>query len=121
MVGWHNESRHGGPRRARKIHPLNCRPARNGTVGAVVDGVVTFMNPWIVTVLIAVLLVLGGALYIRLRWHRSPIAYRAMLAVSACFLLAGSLIGAWVLHLAAPRPAEIVTTGNERVDRRSGC
>ncbi len=66
------------------------------------------MNPWNVTVLIAAVLVLGSALYIRLRWHRSPRAYRAMAGVAACYLLAGSFLGAWVLHLASPKRAEVM-------------
>jgi endonuclease YncB( thermonuclease family) len=59
-------------------------------------------------IVFALALVLAGALYIRLRWHRSPRAYRAMLALAACYFVAGSLVGAWVLHLTAPKPAEVV-------------
>jgi hypothetical protein len=83
------------------------------------------MNPWIVAVLIAAMLVLGSALYIRLRWHRAPQAYRAMVGVAACYLLIGSLLGAWVLHIATPKhavvtvpaipniPASAVAAGND--------
>jgi hypothetical protein len=53
---------------------------------------------------LAAALVAGGALYIRLRWQRSPQAYRAMLMVAACNFVAGSLVGAWALHLAGPKP-----------------
>jgi hypothetical protein len=53
-------------------------------------------------IIAAVTLVAGGALYIRLRWRRSPQAYRAMLVIAACYFAAGSLMGAWVLHLATP-------------------
>jgi hypothetical protein len=55
-------------------------------------------------IVLAVALVASGALYIRLRWRRSPQAYRAMLVIAACYFVAGSIIGAWVLHLASPRP-----------------
>ncbi len=57
-------------------------------------------------VVIAFTLVVSGALYIRLRWHRSPRAFRAMIALSAGYFVAGSIAGAWILHLASPRHAE---------------
>jgi endonuclease YncB( thermonuclease family) len=56
-------------------------------------------------VAIALALIAGGALYIRLRWRRSPQAYRAMIALAACYFVAGSIAGAWILHLASPRHA----------------
>jgi hypothetical protein len=55
-----------------------------------------------------VALAAGGALYIRLRWRRSPQAYRAMLVVAACYFVAGSLMGAWVLHLVGPRQPTVL-------------
>jgi endonuclease YncB( thermonuclease family) len=57
-------------------------------------------------VVLALALIVAGALYIRLGWHRSPRAYRAMMALSAGYFIAGSIAGAWVLHLASPRHAE---------------
>jgi hypothetical protein len=66
------------------------------------------MLTWKLPILIAILLVAGGALYIRLRWCRSPQAYRAMIAVAAGYCAAGALIGVWVMHFALPdndRPA----------------
>jgi hypothetical protein len=55
-------------------------------------------------VIAAVALIAGGALYIRLRWRRSPQAYRAMLAIAACYFVAGSIVSVWVLHLVGPGP-----------------
>jgi hypothetical protein len=58
-------------------------------------------------VLIAATLLFGGLLYIRLRWHRAPQAYQAMIGVAGCYLLAGEMLGAWVFHLATPKPTEV--------------
>jgi hypothetical protein len=55
-------------------------------------------------IIAAVALIAGGALYMRLRWRRAPQAYRAMLVIAACYFVAGSLVGAWVLHLVGPGP-----------------
>jgi hypothetical protein len=52
--------------------------------------------------MIALLGAAGGALYIRLRWHRAPQAYRAMIALAAGYGIVGILIGAWVLHFELP-------------------
>jgi len=60
------------------------------------------MATWGTAVAIAALLIAGGALYIRLRWRRSPQAYRAMIAVAAGYAIAGALLGAWVLHVLGP-------------------
>ena len=51
---------------------------------------------------IAAALIAAGALYIRLRWRRSPQAYRAMIAVAVCYLEAGAILGACVVRLVAP-------------------
>jgi hypothetical protein len=59
------------------------------------------MTTWTSIILFAVVLTVGGAIYIRLRWHRSPRAYQAMLAVAVCYFVAGALAGAWVLRLFA--------------------
>ena len=56
------------------------------------------------TLILAALLIAAGGLYIRLRWRRSPRAYRAMLALAVCYFVAGALGGAWVMHLTAPKP-----------------
>lgn len=73
------------------------------------------MVPWKSAIVIAAVLAVVGALYIRLRWRRSPQAYRAMLGLAACYFVAGSIVGAWVLHLVSPKPsapiAEIATPG----------
>jgi hypothetical protein len=53
---------------------------------------------------VAVMLAASGALYIRLRWRRSPRAYRAMIGLTALYFIAGSIVGAWVLHLIALTP-----------------
>jgi endonuclease YncB( thermonuclease family) len=57
---------------------------------------------------VALALVAGGALYVRLRWHRSPRAYRAMIALAACYFVAGALVSAWVMHVSTPKPAASV-------------
>ncbi len=71
------------------------------------------MVTWKLLIIISVVLVGGGALYIRVRWHRSPEAYRAMIGLMACYFVAGSIVGAWVLHFIATMPtapiAEIAT------------
>lgn len=54
----------------------------------------------------AVALIIIGALYIRLRWWRSPQAYRAMMALAVGYFVAGALAGAW-LFSAAPKPADV--------------
>jgi hypothetical protein len=59
-------------------------------------------------VVVAVALVVAGGFYIRLRWSRSPQAYRAMVAIAAGYFVAGLLVGAWALHSAAPKRAEAV-------------
>ena len=52
--------------------------------------------------LLAVSMMLGGALYIRLRWRRSPRALKAMTGLAVCYLTAGVLLGGWVFHVVAP-------------------
>lgn len=73
----------------------------------------TELVTWKSAAIVAAALIAGGALYIRLRWHRSPQAYRAMLAVAACYFVAGSLVGSWALHFATSKPsipaAEVAT------------
>lgn len=68
------------------------------------------MMTWGWVVLIALALAVAGAVYIRLRWRRSPQAYRAMTGLAACYFLAGVLAGVWTFHLAVPRPAELAST-----------
>jgi endonuclease YncB( thermonuclease family) len=68
------------------------------------------MLNWRWLVLVALALIVGGALYIRLRWRRSPQAYRAMMGLAACYFLAGVLAAVWAFHLAAPRPVEVAST-----------
>jgi hypothetical protein len=61
------------------------------------------MLTWTELMIVAALsLVAGGALYMRLRWRHAPQAFRAMLVIAACYFVAGSLVGAWVIHLATP-------------------
>ncbi len=59
---------------------------------------------WQVAFVIAVALILGNALYIQLRWRRSPQAYRSMIALAVGYFVAGALTGALALHLAASKP-----------------
>jgi len=68
------------------------------------------MLHWPSALIAAAALILGGGVYIRLRWKRAPQAYRAMIGLAACYLVAGSLLGAWVVHLATPRLTAIPTT-----------
>ena len=63
------------------------------------------MLNWRWLVPIALALIASGLLYIHLRWRRSPQAYRAMVALAACYFVAGSLTGAWILHLAVTSPS----------------
>jgi endonuclease YncB( thermonuclease family) len=58
---------------------------------------------WAWAIVIAIALGVVGALYIRQRWHRSPRAYRAMIALACCYFASGSLASAWILHLASQR------------------
>jgi hypothetical protein len=62
------------------------------------------MTPWATSTLVALVLALGGAFYIRLRWRRSPQAYRAMIALATCYFVAGAITGAWILDLIVARP-----------------
>jgi hypothetical protein len=57
---------------------------------------------WNWTLLAALVLVVVGAFYVRLRWRRAPQAYRAMIVLAVCYFVAGSLLGAWVPHLTEP-------------------
>lgn len=63
-----------------------------------------------------VAVIAGGALYIRLRWWRSPQAYRAMIVVAVCYLVAGAVLGRLLVHLIAPAPSSHV----EAVPRGGG-
>ena len=63
------------------------------------------MPNWIWLVPIAFVLIASGGLYIRLRWGRSPQAYRAMIAVAACYFVAGSITGVWILHVVGTNPS----------------
>jgi endonuclease YncB( thermonuclease family) len=60
---------------------------------------------WNSAAFVAALLAAATALYIRLRWRRAPQAFTAMVAVAACFFVAGAVLGAWSLRFLAPRPA----------------
>jgi hypothetical protein len=63
------------------------------------------------SVALAFVLILGGALYIHVRWRRSPHAYRAMIAVAVCFFVAGSIVGVWVVRVTEPKaPVPAVPT-----------
>jgi len=68
------------------------------------------MVSWPSSLIVSLALLIGGAVYVRFRWHRSPQAYRAMTALAACYFIAGSLVGAWALHVAAPRPVLVAAT-----------
>jgi endonuclease YncB( thermonuclease family) len=51
-------------------------------------------------------LIVGGAVYLRLRWGRSPRAYRAMIALATCYFIAGALAGAFIMRLLEPKAVE---------------
>lgn len=61
------------------------------------------------------MLVVIGALYIRLRWRRSPRAYSAMIALSVVYFVAGALLGAWILHLAESKNPKAVTVSTKEL------
>lgn len=59
--------------------------------------------------LLALVLVVGGALYIRWRWARSPQAYGAVIGLAICYFAAGS-VAAMSLMLATKQNAEPVAS-----------
>ena len=61
------------------------------------------------SLIVAFALLIGGAVYVRFRWQRSPQAYRAMIVLAACYFVAGSIVGAWVLHFISPGSPQVVT------------
>jgi hypothetical protein len=81
---------------------------------------------WVWAIVVALGRVAGGTFYIRLRWHQSPQAYRAMLVVAACYFVAGALVGAWGFHRAmlslserpAARPTPLALAPNTAVASR---
>ena len=54
--------------------------------------------------LLALALVVGGALYIQLRWRRAPQAYRAISVVAGVYLIAGGLLGGSLVHSSTRAP-----------------
>ena len=52
-------------------------------------------------VIVALALVISGALYVHQRWRRSPRAYRATIGLSIGYFIAGALVGALLPHLVA--------------------
>jgi hypothetical protein len=53
---------------------------------------------------LAFLIVGLGAAYVRLRWQRSPRAYRAMIAPAGCSFVPGTLAGVWIARfVGAPK------------------
>ncbi len=65
---------------------------------------------WGSAAIFGVLLLLAGGAYIRLRWSRSPLAYRAMIALAVCFFIAGALLGAWLFHARAEPSASALAS-----------
>jgi hypothetical protein len=57
------------------------------------------MSLWSRILVVSLILIFGGALYIRRRWIRSPAAYKAMIAIAACYFVAGILVTAWALRV----------------------
>jgi endonuclease YncB( thermonuclease family) len=47
---------------------------------------------------LAAVIVAAAGLYVRLRWYRSPRAYRAMIALAICYFGAGALTGACIMR-----------------------
>jgi len=71
-------------------------------------------------------LLIDGAVFVLFRWHRSCQAYRAMIVLAACDFVAGSIVGAWVLHFVSPSVPtvrdEYLPNRDPRVTRSlSGC
>jgi hypothetical protein len=54
--------------------------------------------------LAALALAAAGVLYVHFGWRRAPRARRAMFVLAAIYFVAGSILGAWVMHLVA-RPS----------------
>jgi hypothetical protein len=61
------------------------------------------------SLVIALTLVVVGALYIRLRWQRSPSAYSAMIVLSVGYFVAGALVMRSALHIYTPGPTTAKT------------
>ena len=55
------------------------------------------------TLFLALALIAGSGLYIFLRCHRSPKAYKAMIVVSVASFVSGSILGAWAPRLVSDR------------------
>jgi len=75
----------------------------------------------VAAILIAVTLTVVGALYIRLRWRRSPRAYWAMIALSIGDFVAGVLGTIWVLHPMQPKPAAAPSSSAVAPSSRGGA
>ena len=67
------------------------------------------MVSWASSLIVSLALIIGGAVYVRFRWRRSPQAYRAMIGLAACYFVAGSILGAWILHLVSPMSPQVAT------------
>lgn len=66
----------------------------------------TGISTWNVSILAALAFVTVGALYVHLRWRRSPQARRAMVGLAVTYFLAGVVTGGWVVHLIAGRTGQ---------------
>ena len=71
------------------------------------------MSAWNVSILAAFALMAAGALYVHLRWQRSPQAWRAMVGLAVTYFLAGVVTGGWVVHLIAGRTGQAEQGGGQ--------
>ena len=96
--------------------PLPLRRRPRGRSGSRMDavcatpraGVIETLMSWTYAIGAALALTAAGALYVWLRWRRSPHAYRAMIGVAVGYFIAGALASAWAVHLTSPTPAAVV-------------
>src|SRR5579871_6911947 len=50
------------------------------------------------TMIFSAAVIVGGAVYIRLRWRRAPLARRDMTALALAYFIAGCVVGGWLVQ-----------------------
>jgi hypothetical protein len=74
------------------------------------------LNLWLAPILVAILLMIVTASYVRARWRQAPVAFAAMKFVGGLFFLSGLLSGISIFHLIAERsevaPASSMTAAS---------
>ena len=77
------------------------------------------MKSW--TIVCALALVIAGAVYILVRWRRSPKARRAMIVIAAAYFSAGLLLGTWSYKLFTEPKARLTPAGIASNDSATGA